>query len=85
MGLLKVMANSMSGNSWFDHTHYLMLLSKVVGTDQYLCIYGIPFRFKKKYAESFEGAEAEEADRGVRHDGTLLDEVPPVQVLALQL
>lgn len=54
MGLLKVRANSMSGNSWFDHTHYLMLLSKVVGTDQFLCIYGIPFRFKKKYAESFE-------------------------------
>jgi len=54
MGLLKVKANSSSGNSWFDHTHYLMLLSKVVGTDTFLCIYGIPFRFKKKYSESFE-------------------------------
>ncbi len=54
MGLLKVRANSSSGKSWFDHTHYLMLLSKVVGTDTFLCIYGIPFRFKKKYAESFE-------------------------------
>jgi DNA-binding Lrp family transcriptional regulator len=54
MGLLRVRANSSSGKSWFDHTHYLMLLSKVVGTDQYLCLYGIPFRFKKKYAESFE-------------------------------
>jgi DNA-binding Lrp family transcriptional regulator len=54
MGLLKVRANSSSGKSWFDHTHYLMLLSKVVGTDTYLCIYGIPFRFKKKYAESLE-------------------------------
>lgn len=54
MGLLKVKANSSSGKSWFDHTHYLMLLSKVVGTDTYLCIYGIPFRFKKKYSESLE-------------------------------
>ncbi|HEV2389691.1 MAG TPA: AsnC family protein [Nitrososphaerales archaeon] len=54
MGLLKIKASSMSGKSWFDHTHYLMLLSKVVGTDQFLCLYGIPFRFKKKYAESFE-------------------------------
>jgi len=54
MGLLKVRANSSSGKSWFDHTHYLMLLSKVVGTDTYLCIYGIPFRFKKKYSESME-------------------------------
>jgi DNA-binding Lrp family transcriptional regulator len=54
MGLLKITANSSSGKSWFDHTHYLMLLSKVVGTDQYVCLYGIPFRFKKKYAESFE-------------------------------
>jgi DNA-binding Lrp family transcriptional regulator len=54
MGLLTVKANSSTGKSWFDHTHYLMLLSKVVGTDKYLCLYGIPFRFKKKYAESFE-------------------------------
>jgi len=54
MGLLKVRANSSSGKSWFDHTHYLMLLSKVVGTDTFLCIYGIPFRFKKKYSESLE-------------------------------
>jgi DNA-binding Lrp family transcriptional regulator len=54
MGLLKVRSNSSSGKSWFDHTHYLMLLSKVVGTDTYLCMYGIPFRFKKKYAESLE-------------------------------
>ena len=53
-GLLKVGANSASGKSWFDHSHYLMLLSKIVGTDKYLCLYGIPFRFKKKYAESFE-------------------------------
>jgi hypothetical protein len=54
LGLLKINANSSSGKSWFDHTHYLMLLSKVVGTDQYICLYGIPFRFKKKYGESFE-------------------------------
>jgi DNA-binding Lrp family transcriptional regulator len=54
MGLLKVRANSSSGKSWFDHTHYLMLLSKVVGTNTFLCIYGIPFRFKKKYSESLE-------------------------------
>jgi DNA-binding Lrp family transcriptional regulator len=54
LGLLKITANSASGKSWFDHTHYLMLLSKVVGTDKYVCLYGIPFRFKKKYAESFE-------------------------------
>jgi DNA-binding Lrp family transcriptional regulator len=53
-GLLSVKANSSSGKSWSDHTHYLMLLSKIVGTDKYLCLYGIPFRFKKKYTESFE-------------------------------
>ncbi len=54
LGMLKVKANSSSGKSWFDHANYLMLLSKVVGTDTYVCLYGIPFRFKKKYAESFE-------------------------------
>jgi len=53
-GLLRVKANPASGKSWFDHTHYLMLLSKIVGTDKYLCLYGIPFRFKKKYTDSFE-------------------------------
>jgi len=54
LGLLKIKAVSMSGKSWFDHAHYLMLVSKLVGTDTYVCLYGIPFRFKKKYAESFE-------------------------------
>ncbi len=54
LGLLKVKANSASGKSWFDHVHYLMLLSKVSGTDRYICLYGIPYRFKKKYAEGLE-------------------------------
>jgi DNA-binding Lrp family transcriptional regulator len=54
LGLLKVKANSLSGKSWHDHVHYLMLLSKIVGTDRNICLYGIPYRFKKKYAESFE-------------------------------
>ena len=54
LGLLKVKAGSSTGKSWFDHAHYLMLLSKVVGTDKYICLYGIPYRFKKKYTESFE-------------------------------
>ena len=58
LGLVKVKANSSSGKSWFDHAHYLMLLSKVVGTDKYICLYGIPFRFKKKYAETFEQLKA---------------------------
>jgi len=54
LGLLQVKANSSSGKSWSDHVHYLMLLSKVAGTDRYICLYGIPYRFKKKYAESLE-------------------------------
>jgi hypothetical protein len=54
MGLVNIKANSSTGKSWFDHVHYLMLLSKVSGTDRFICLYGIPFRFKKKYAESFE-------------------------------
>jgi DNA-binding Lrp family transcriptional regulator len=54
LGLMKITANSTSGKAWSDHVHYLMLLSKVVGTNNNICLYGIPFRFKKKYAESFE-------------------------------
>ena len=59
LGLLKVKANSGSGKSWFDRAHYLMLLSKVSGTDSFVCLYGIPYRFKKKYAESFEALKRE--------------------------
>jgi len=59
LGLLKVKSNSSTGKSWFDHAHYLMLLSKVAGTDNYVCLYGIPYRFKKKYAESFEKMKAD--------------------------
>jgi DNA-binding Lrp family transcriptional regulator len=54
LGLMKITANSSSGKAWSDHVHYLMLLSKVVGTNNNICLYGIPFRFKKKYAESIE-------------------------------
>ncbi len=50
LGLLQIEAHS---SSWLDRVHYLMLLSKIVGTDRYVCLYGIPYRFKKKYAESF--------------------------------
>ena len=35
-----------------------MFLTKMVGTDRYLCLYRIPFRFKKKYAETFEQLKA---------------------------
>lgn len=59
LGLLRVKANSSSGKSWSDHAHYLMLLSKVAGTDRYICLYGIPYRFKKKYAESMERLKVE--------------------------
>jgi hypothetical protein len=54
LGLMKITSNSNSGKVWSDHVHYLMLLSKVVGTNNNICLYGIPFRFKKKYTESFE-------------------------------
>jgi hypothetical protein len=54
MGLLTVSANSTTGKSWLDHVHYLMLVSKVAGTDKHICLYGIPYRFKKKYAESLD-------------------------------
>jgi len=52
LGMIKVKANAASGKSWLDHMHYLMLVTKVTGTDTYICLYGIPFRFKKKYYDT---------------------------------
>lgn len=54
LGLLRVKADPTSGQAWSDHVHYLMFLSKVTGTDRHIGLYGIPFRFKKKYGEALE-------------------------------
>lgn len=52
MGLLTVKPNPKAEKSWVDLASYLLLQSKNMGADKYICMYAIPFRFKKKYIDS---------------------------------
>src|SRR3989442_13847118 len=55
MGLLTITAggNSNGGavagsGGWLDRVQYLLIMGKGVGTDKYVCLYGIPYLFNKK-------------------------------------
>lgn len=52
MGLLMVKPNPKSDKSWLDRATYLLLESRGMGVEKYVCLYAIPFRFKKKYFDS---------------------------------
>ncbi|MGI0091231.1 MAG: winged helix-turn-helix transcriptional regulator [Nitrososphaerales archaeon] len=52
MGLLVVKPNPNANKTWLDRASYLMLVSKAMGVDKYVCLYAIPYRFKKKYIDS---------------------------------
>jgi len=59
MGLLTITAGGSSNGGavagaggWLDGVQYLLIMGKCVGTDKYVCLYGIPYRFKKKYLET---------------------------------
>lgn len=51
-GLLWVKPNATAGRTWLDHASYLTFVSKAITQDRYLCMYAVPNRFKKKYADS---------------------------------
>jgi DNA-binding Lrp family transcriptional regulator len=52
MGLLVVKPNPSAGRTWLDRASYLVLISKVMGQEKYVCLYALPNRFKKKYLDS---------------------------------
>ncbi|HXW37900.1 MAG TPA: winged helix-turn-helix domain-containing protein [Nitrososphaerales archaeon] len=54
VGMLSVKGNSAPARSWLDSMNYLVFVGKVMGANKYVCLYAIPFRFKKKYAETIE-------------------------------
>lgn len=54
VGMLSVKGNSSPATSWLESTNYLVYVGKVMGANRYLCLYAVPFRFKKKYAETIE-------------------------------
>src|ERR1700689_3206417 len=39
MGLLVVKPNQSAGRTWLDRTSYLILISKVMGQEKYVCLY----------------------------------------------
>ena len=51
MGLLTVKPNATAGRTWLDNASYLTFVSKAMTQDKYLCVYAVPYRFKKKYAD----------------------------------
>src|SRR2546422_9959343 len=59
MGLLTITAggNSNGGavagtGGWLDRVQDPLIMGKCVGTGKYVCLYGSPYRFKKKYLET---------------------------------
>jgi DNA-binding Lrp family transcriptional regulator len=52
MGMLTVTPDQNAGRTWLDRASYLILISKVMGQEKYVCLYALPNRFKKKYLDS---------------------------------
>jgi hypothetical protein len=52
MSLLSVTPNANGGRAWLDHANYLIFASKAMTLDRYLCITAVPYRYKKKYADT---------------------------------
>jgi DNA-binding Lrp family transcriptional regulator len=52
LGMLIVKPDQNAGKTWLDRTSYLILISKVMGQEKYVCLYALPNRFKKKYMDS---------------------------------
>ena len=51
LGLLTVKGHSSPGKSWLDRCSYLSYVGKLMAGDRYICIYTVPYRFKKKYLD----------------------------------
>jgi len=49
VGLLVVDADP--SKDWLGEVSYLFFEGKVIGTAKYVCLFAVPFRFKKKYAD----------------------------------
>ncbi len=54
---LHVKARSTEGRSWVDNSSYLLFAGKIMGSDRYLCLYALPFRFKKKYLDELSSLQ----------------------------
>jgi len=52
LGILTLKTGNPSSKAWLDHVQYLLLVGKLISVDKFVCLYGIPYRFKKKYIET---------------------------------
>lgn len=51
LGFLMVKGHSSPGKSWLDQCSYLSYVGKLMAGDRYICVYTVPYRFKKKYLD----------------------------------
>jgi hypothetical protein len=51
VGVLRAKASPSARQAWLDEMTYLSFVGKSVGSDDYFCVYTVPFRFKKKYSD----------------------------------
>ncbi len=49
---IMVKPDGSSGKSWQDRLEYLVFAGKVLGSNRYFCFAAVPYRLKRKYAES---------------------------------
>ncbi len=59
MGLLVIKADPPDKKPWPESVSYLSFVGKVMGAEQYLCTYAVPFRFKKKYLDMLASLKQE--------------------------
>jgi DNA-binding Lrp family transcriptional regulator len=50
-GLLVLKAEPPDKQPWRERVSYLSFVGKVMGAEQYVCTYAVPFRFKKKFLD----------------------------------
>ncbi len=55
---LIVRPSASASGSWFESMSYFIFSSKILGTNKFLCLCAVPFRFKKKYTDILEDLRA---------------------------
>ena len=51
MSVGMMLVDSDGSRNWTDDVSYLFFEGKVVGSNKYVCLFAVPFRFKKKHAD----------------------------------
>ena len=63
-GLLRVKGTQANGDSWLDQAKYLTFAGKKMGSNEFICMYAIPPKFKKKYMDLYDS---------MKHSGAIDD------------